>query len=175
MSRGQLLAVGRSEYIKRKFGEGYNVKLAVPSPQQFEEMLERDKVNLSVPPSSSASVYDSSAIEEEEQKFANLTNLKRSPWKLFLYANAKKCIKECQLSNQQSSNAINIFVPFSAKPKLCTFFKEIEQYPGILVSMEKNTLEDTFISIGQEEGRKYLIQLTNREISHLEGGRTIKD
>jgi ATP-binding cassette subfamily A (ABC1) protein 3 len=29
MSRGQLLAVGKSDYIKRKFGEGYNVKIGL--------------------------------------------------------------------------------------------------------------------------------------------------
>jgi len=27
MARGQLLAVGSSDFIKRKFGEGYNLKI----------------------------------------------------------------------------------------------------------------------------------------------------
>lgn len=29
MTKGQLLAVGTSEFIKKKFGEGYNLKLGV--------------------------------------------------------------------------------------------------------------------------------------------------
>ena len=32
MSKGQLLAVGTSEFIKRKFGEGYNLKLTYLNP-----------------------------------------------------------------------------------------------------------------------------------------------
>ena len=34
MSKGQLLAVGTSEFIRKKFGEGYNLKLIVPSASE---------------------------------------------------------------------------------------------------------------------------------------------
>ena len=30
MSKGKLLAVGTSEFIKKKFGEGYNLRLGLP-------------------------------------------------------------------------------------------------------------------------------------------------
>ena len=33
MTKGQLLAVGSSNFIKKKFGEGYNLRLTIPNPE----------------------------------------------------------------------------------------------------------------------------------------------
>jgi ATP-binding cassette subfamily A (ABC1) protein 3 len=44
MARGQLLAVGTSEFIKRKFGEGYNLKIQLTQESENYINLEiRDK------------------------------------------------------------------------------------------------------------------------------------
>ena len=54
MSRGLLLAVGKSEFIKRKFGEGYNIKIGLSSLtiQSIEDIIERDKIVIALPTSS---------------------------------------------------------------------------------------------------------------------------
>ena len=54
MSRGQLLAVGKSDFIKRKFGEGYNIKIGLPSTavQQIEDIIQREQISLTLPSSS---------------------------------------------------------------------------------------------------------------------------
>ncbi|CAD8212177.1 unnamed protein product [Paramecium octaurelia] len=47
MSKGQLLAVGSSDYIKRKFGEGYNLKLSFDNNNLRNQIY--DKVNEMIP------------------------------------------------------------------------------------------------------------------------------
>lgn len=37
MSRGSLLAVGTSDFIKKKFGEGYNVKITSENLSKYKQ------------------------------------------------------------------------------------------------------------------------------------------
>jgi ATP-binding cassette subfamily A (ABC1) protein 3 len=41
MSKGELLAVGTSDFIKKKFGEGYNLKLTLEEANPNPELKER--------------------------------------------------------------------------------------------------------------------------------------
>lgn len=75
MARGQLLAVGSSDFIKRKFGEGYNLKIQLTSEGEnyINQQIREKKIILVAPSSSERTKNDSS-----DSSSSKSSNQKRS-------------------------------------------------------------------------------------------------
>jgi len=113
MSKGRLLALGTSEFMKKKFGVGYYLSIT-PNYQ-----LAKQGEFVSLIPTIDKIVSHSIEGSKREE--------------------------------QTSADVVKYLLPFTAQPKFPELFVQLEQIPQIKISMQMNSLEDTYVNIGLKE------------------------
>jgi len=113
LSKGKLLAMGSSEFLKKNFGVGYYLTI-IPNYE----------------------LIDAKAFNQLKPKLKNAI---------------QKIIPESKREEQTADEVVKYLLPFDTQPHFPRLFEELEQIPQVKISMEMNSLEDTYINIGMRE------------------------
>jgi ATP-binding cassette, subfamily A (ABC1), member 3 len=111
MSKGKLLAMGSSEFIKKSFGAGYY--LTIVSRSSDEKKIDQ--------------------ISDDIESII------------------KNHVPSFKRDEQTSSQVLKYLLPFSSQKNFSPLFKELEYVPEIQISLQMNSLDDTFVNIGLKE------------------------
>ncbi|KRX07798.1 P-loop containing nucleoside triphosphate hydrolase [Pseudocohnilembus persalinus] len=142
MSRGKLLTVGTSDFIKKKFGIGYqlmlnrNQKDANQQKTQQFDLNNREQLNNEIS-------LQNAAVEK-------FTEEERSYFKQLILNH----VKSAQYNPQTSQDKIQFALPFDERPNFPALLQKMESDNRISINLEMNNLEDAFINIGMEEQKE---------------------